>query len=97
MSYRIAPTQEFKSKSSLRYRVYAISRFVSGFGAISCYLMAWHLMLEILKKDTKVFGDCSAITYFSVMGNFLSIAFALGEASSKLRSFPQDLFTHYLL
>ena len=70
---------------------------MTGFGAISCYLMAWHLMLEILKKDTKVFGDCSAITYFSVMGNFLSIAFALGEASSKLRSFPKDLFTHYLL
>ena len=69
---------------------------MSGFGAISCYLMAWHLMLEILKKDTKMFG-CSAITYFSVMGNFLSIAFALGEASSKLRSFPEDLLTYYLL
>ena len=64
-----------------------MSRFVTGFGAISCYLMSWHLVVEILKKDTKVFGDCSGITYFSVMANFLSIAFALGEASSKLRPF----------
>ena len=65
-------------------RVYAVSRFVVGFGAISCYLMSWHLVMELLLKDAKV-CDSSPITYFSLMANFLSIAYALGEASSKLR------------
>ena len=65
-------------------RVYAVSRFVVGFGAISCYLMSWHLVMELLLKDAKV-CDSSPITYFSLMANFLSIAYALGEASSKFR------------
>ena len=60
-----------------------MSRFVVGFGAINCYLMSWHLAMELLQKDAKI-SDCSAITYFSLMANFLSIAYALGEASSKL-------------
>ena len=60
-----------------------MSRFVSGFGAYCCYLMAWYLVLETLKKDAKVFGDSCNITYFSLMANFLSIAYAVGEASSK--------------
>ena len=73
-----------------------MSRFVSGFGAISCYLMAWHLVIETLKKDAKVFGDCIGITYFSVIANFLSIAYAVGEATSKSRPFYINLSSHHL-
>ena len=48
--------------------------------------MAWYLVLETLKKDAKMFGDSCNITYFSLIANFLSIAYAIGEASSKLRN-----------
>ena len=66
-----------------------MSRFIVGLGAINCYLMAWHLVMELLLKDAKI-SDCTGVTYFSLMGNFLSIAYALGEASSKLRHFLED-------
>ena len=62
-------------------RLYMLARFVSGFGGMSCYLMAWLLVVEILKKDSV--SGCGCVTYFSLVANFLSIAFALGEASSK--------------
>ena len=48
---------------------------------MSCYLMAWLLVVEILKKDSV--SGCGCVTYFSLAANFLSIAFALGEASGK--------------
>ena len=74
-----------------------MSRFVTGFGAYCCYLMAWYLVLETLKKDAKVFGDCYSVTYFSLIANFLSIAYALGEASSKLRNYLESDFFHHFL
>ena len=59
-----------------------MSRFIVGLGAINCYLMAWHLVMELLQKDAKI-SQSTGITYFSLMANGLSIAYALGEASSK--------------
>ena len=58
-----------------------MSRLVTGFGGISCYYMAWLLFEEIVKRDAV--SSLCGITYFSMVANFLSIAFALGEASSK--------------
>ena len=58
-----------------------ITRFITGFGGLACYLMAWLLTVDILKKDAV--SGCGSITYFTVVANFLSIAFALGESSSK--------------
>ena len=49
--------------------------------ALACYLMAWHLVVDVIRKDALCGIGC--ITYFSLIANFLSIAFALGEASSK--------------
>ena len=64
-------------------RVYLLARLVTGFGGMSCYLMSWLLVVEILKKGSVSGCGCGRVTYFSLAANFLSIAFALGETSSK--------------
>ena len=71
--------------SSLLYilfpRFYMVTRFITGFGSMACYLMAWLLVLDVIKKDSLI--GCGYVTYFTLVANFLSIAFALGAATSK--------------
>ena len=67
-----------KSISILFHRFYLTTRFISGFGGLSCYLMSWLLAVDILKKDAV--SGCGCVTYFTVVANFLSIAFDICEA-----------------
>ena len=62
-------------------RFYLVTRFITGFGGLACYFLAWLLFMDIVKKDSV--SGCGSITHFTLVANLLSIAFALGEASSK--------------